>query len=92
MTQPIHITVAALQSLTRKLCDRSLGSSVVVARSGALNLVITDVVSIPSTGQLIFEVAQIQDVRVLEGSITDALGDGIIKFPEQSAPEEPKAS
>jgi len=58
MTKPITLTIADLQQMTRKLCDRALGDNVIRARSGNVDLVITDLISIPSEGLLIIEVAQ----------------------------------
>lgn len=82
MTQPIKkitLTIDELFVLVRKLKDRALGGNIITARSGDIDLVITDVVSTPTKGVLIFEVAQEKpEPVVLHGPI-----NGTGRFPTE---------
>lgn len=83
MTTPvkqISLTVNELFALCHKLKDRHLGDNVLSARSGSVDLVITDVVSIPSEGRLVFEVAEERsEPMVLGGPIKGR----IVEFPHK---------
>lgn len=82
MSQPVKkltLTVDELFVMCRKLKDRHLGENILAARSGDIELVITDVVSVPHKGLLVFEVAQEKpEPMILIGPI-----NGAVRFPPE---------